>query len=66
MSAADLKLVTDADFNIISTYGGISTAASLEAANTMSNGYVDNGAGAAAQRIRLALNLPADTSAGCE
>ena len=65
VSSADMKLITDADFNMISTYGAISTSATLEAANATSNGYVDNGAGAAAQRIRLALNLPADTSAGC-
>jgi hypothetical protein len=65
VSAADLKLLTDADFVIISTYEAMSTAATLDSANAISNGFVDNGAGAAAQRIRLALALPADTSVGC-
>lgn len=65
VSAADMKLLTDSDFNIISTYEAMSSAATLDAANAISNGYVDNGAGAAAQRIRLALALPADTSVGC-
>ncbi|WP_158861987.1 hypothetical protein [Leifsonia sp. AG29] len=65
VSSADIKLITDADFAIISNYDAISTAQSFEAASATSNGYVDNGAAAAAQRIRLALNLSADTSAGC-
>lgn len=65
VSAADLKLLTDADFAIIAMYESMSTAATLDAANAISNGYIDNGAGAAAQRIRLALNLSADTSVGC-
>ena len=65
VSAADMKLITDSDFAIIATYGAIATAGSLDSANAISNGFVDNGAGAAAQRIRLVLKLPADTSAGC-
>ena len=65
VSSADMKLLTDSDFAVISIYEAMSTAATLDAANAISNGYVDNGAGAAAQRIRLALDLPADTSVGC-
>lgn len=65
VSAADLKLISDADFAIISNYDAIASAGTLDAAVATYNGYIDNGAGIAAQRIRLALNLAADTSAGC-
>ena len=65
VSSADLKLLSDADFANISILNEMSTANSLASANSLSNTFVDSGAGAASQRIRLALNLPADTSAGC-
>lgn len=65
VSEADVKLITDADFSIISNFDAESTAGSLQAANATANSYVDNGASAAAQRIRLVLNLPASTSASC-
>ena len=65
VSAADLKLLSDSDFASISILNEMATAGSLDSANALSNTFVDNGAGAASQRIRLVLNLPADTSVGC-
>ncbi len=65
VSSADVKLLSDSDFASISILNEIATAGTLESANSLSNTFVDNGASAASQRIRLVLNLPADTSAGC-
>lgn len=65
VSSADVKLLSDSDFASISILNEMATAGTLDSANALSNTFVDNGAGAASQRIRLVLNLPADTSAGC-
>lgn len=62
--SADIKILSEADYEIISSYDALSHAASLDAANTLSFGD-QSVAGAAAQRIRIALVLSADTSASC-
>jgi hypothetical protein len=63
--ADDVSLVRDSMLAGAGTYDSLAAAPSLEVLNTIS--FADGSAsGEAAQRIRLRLNLPADTSAGCE
>jgi hypothetical protein len=62
--AADIRTLVQSDYQTISIFDSIAHAASLESANSVLFPNQD-GAGAAAQRTRIALGLSADTSAGC-
>jgi hypothetical protein len=63
--ADDVALVRDSMLAGAGTYDSLAAAPSLDVLNTISFAD-DSTSGEAAQRIRLRLNLPADTSAGCE
>jgi hypothetical protein len=63
--SADIQKLTASDFKVIALMDALATASTLDAANAYSASYVPDDSPAAAQHIRLVLNLPADTSAGC-
>jgi hypothetical protein len=60
----DIKKLVDSDYTTIADYDSLSRVGSIEAANSVLFASNDE-AGAAAQRVRIALGLSADTSVGC-
>ena len=62
--SVDLKVLRDADLGAASSYDAVSKATSLDIANGIAFGD-QTPASAASQRVRLRLNLSADTSKGC-
>jgi hypothetical protein len=60
----DVKTLADADYALVSTFDTFTRATTIDEALAV-QAPADNGSGAAAQRIRAHLNLPADTSQGC-